>query len=183
MYFYVTTLASAATARTNLGLGSLATLSVAPTATALAANGTNCSAGSYALGVDASGNAESCTSLAPQKIRAIGYTFDGGGSALTSGITKYLTVPFACTISAWSITLDTGTATIKTWKKATGTAIPTVSDTLSTSGVSISTGTAVHSTTLSDFASTAVTANDIFAFNLFAVSAATQVNFILECDQ
>lgn len=31
------------------------------TATALAANGTNCSAGNYPLGVDASGNAESCT--------------------------------------------------------------------------------------------------------------------------
>lgn len=35
--------------------------SLAPTATALAANGTNCSAGNYPLGVDASGNAESCT--------------------------------------------------------------------------------------------------------------------------
>jgi len=33
----------------------------AGTATALAANGTNCSAGSYPLGVDASGNAEGCT--------------------------------------------------------------------------------------------------------------------------
>jgi len=33
----------------------------ATTATALAANGTDCAAGSYPLGVDASGNAESCT--------------------------------------------------------------------------------------------------------------------------
>jgi len=33
----------------------------ADTATALAANGTNCSSGSYARGVDASGNAENCT--------------------------------------------------------------------------------------------------------------------------
>ena len=33
----------------------------ASTASALAANGTNCSAGSYPLGVDASGNAEGCT--------------------------------------------------------------------------------------------------------------------------
>lgn len=33
----------------------------ADTATALAGNGTNCSAGSYALGVDASGNSEGCT--------------------------------------------------------------------------------------------------------------------------
>ncbi len=33
----------------------------ASTSTALAANGTNCAAGNYPLGVDASGNAESCT--------------------------------------------------------------------------------------------------------------------------
>jgi hypothetical protein len=37
--------------------------SVVDTATALAANGTNCSAGNYALGVDASGNAEGCTAI------------------------------------------------------------------------------------------------------------------------
>lgn len=35
----------------------------AATATALAANGTNCSSGEYARGVDASGNAESCTAV------------------------------------------------------------------------------------------------------------------------
>lgn len=37
------------------------TVTLAATATALAANGANCSAGSYPLGVDASGAAESCT--------------------------------------------------------------------------------------------------------------------------
>jgi hypothetical protein len=35
----------------------------AGTATALSANGTNCSAGNYPLGVDAGGNAETCTAL------------------------------------------------------------------------------------------------------------------------
>jgi len=37
------------------------TVTLAATATALAANGTNCSAGQYPLGVDASGNVEGCT--------------------------------------------------------------------------------------------------------------------------
>lgn len=37
------------------------TIDLAAAATALAANGTNCSAGNYPLGVDESGNAESCT--------------------------------------------------------------------------------------------------------------------------
>ncbi len=41
-----------------------ATTGNAATATALAANGTNCNAASYPLGVDASGNSESCTTVA-----------------------------------------------------------------------------------------------------------------------
>jgi len=73
--------ATAATARTNLGLGTLATQSGtfsgtssgtntgdqttitgnAGTATALAANPANCAAGSYARGIDATGAAENCT--------------------------------------------------------------------------------------------------------------------------
>jgi len=117
------------------------------------------------------------------RTRAIGYAFDGGGSALVAPLTRYLTVPFACTLDAWNITVDTGTATMKTWKVASGTAIPTVSNTLSTSGVAISTGTAIHSTTMTDFSSTAVSANDIFGFNLSASASATLVTFILECDQ
>lgn len=113
---------------------------------------------------------------------AFGYTFDGGGSALSSGLTKYVTIPLTCTLKAWNIAVDTGTATLTTWKIATGTAIPTVTNTISTSGVAISTGTAIHSATMSDFTTTAVTANDIFGFHLQAVSGATYVNFILECD-
>jgi len=42
-------------------LGTVPTATAAATATALAANGANCSAGSYPLGVDASGAVESCT--------------------------------------------------------------------------------------------------------------------------
>jgi hypothetical protein len=119
----------------------------------------------------------------PTVTHAIGYTFDGGGSPLTSGVTKYLTVPFACTISAWNIVVDTGTATIRVWEAATGTTIPTASNSISTSGVSIGTGTAISSTATGDFTTTAVSANDILGFNLYAVSSASYVNFILECDQ
>lgn len=50
----------------NIANGTMGTVNTggnAATATALAANGTNCSAGNYPLGVDASGNAESCTAV------------------------------------------------------------------------------------------------------------------------
>lgn len=106
--------------------------------------------------------------------------FDGGGSTVPSGSTVYLVCPFAATIVAYTILVDTGTCTIKTWKKAAGTAIPTISDSISTSGVSISSGTAVRGTVLTDFTTTSITANDILAFNVSAVSGATKITFQLE---
>lgn len=114
-------------------------------------------------------------------VRTVGCTIDGGGSAITTGKTKgFVTCPVAGTITGWSIGVDAGTATVKVWKKATGTAVPTVSDNINTSGVSLSSGTYVHSTTVSDFTSTAVAAGDIFAFNLSSVATAKELTFQLE---
>lgn len=52
----------------NIGSATGSVSGNAGTATALAANGTNCSAGSYPLGVDASGAVESCTTVSSDKI-------------------------------------------------------------------------------------------------------------------
>ena len=142
---------------------------------------------------DGSGNAttSSCAATAsqiPSSIRTRGLVFsygDPGGTAITasSTATDYMTVPFACTISAYNIAIDAGTITIKFWKVATGTAIPTSGNSISTSGVSISSGTAIHSTTTSDFTTTSVAANDIMAMNVSTVSTAKFVTATLECDQ
>lgn len=79
---------------------------------------------------------------------------------------------FAGTIKAWTIAVDAGTCTLKVWKKATGTAIPTVSDAINTNGIAISSGTLVRSTTLTDFSTnTNVTANDVFIANVTATSS------------
>ncbi len=54
------------------------------TATALAANGTNCSAGNYPLGVDASGNSENCTAAAVGTVTGVTGTWpilSSGGAA------------------------------------------------------------------------------------------------------
>ena len=98
------------------------------------------------------------------RIKTIDYTFDGNGLGLSAGRTGYKTVPFACaSFTSWNISVDSGTATVKIWKIATGTAIPTVSNSINTSGVAISTGTSVHSTTLTDFTATTSAAYDIWA--------------------
>jgi hypothetical protein len=142
-----------------------------------------CAAGQYETADTATG--PTCA-LPPVNVHAISFTFgDPAGSALTSGTTttQYVTVPFACTLSAWNILVDAGTLTFKTWKVATGTAIPTVTNSINTSGVSIASGTAIHSTTMTDFTTTAVAANNIMAVNITAVATAKYANIVLECDQ
>lgn len=110
---------------------------------------------------------------------------DPAGSALSaaSTTTDYITVPFACTITGYNLLVDAGTITVKFWKVATGTAIPTSGNSISTSGVAISSGTAIHSTTVSDFTTTAVAANDIIAVNVTSVATAKYLNAVLECTQ
>lgn len=115
------------------------------------------------------------------KVRIIGGTKDGGGLAISSGKIKgFVQVPYSGTITAWAIGVDAGTATMKAWKVAAGTAVPTSSNSINTSGVAISSGTYIRSTTVTDFTTTTVTANDIFAFNIETVATATELTFQLE---
>jgi hypothetical protein len=114
---------------------------------------------------------------------ALGYSFGDAatGSALTTSEIGYVTVPFACTIAGWHIMVDAGTATVKTYRVNGGTANPTSSNSISTSGVSISTGTKVDSTTVTDFTSTAIAANDTLGFAITTVATAKQLTFQLDC--
>jgi hypothetical protein len=120
---------------------------------------------------------------ANQNIRSMGAGFSGGGSALTTSAVTYVTVPFACTIAAYNITIDTGTISIDIWKVATGTAIPTVANTILTGGYpGVASGTAIHSTSTALFTTTTVSANDIMGFEIQAVSSATQAQIVLQCN-
>lgn len=89
---------------------------------------------------------------------------------ITEKIAGYWTCPFAGTITGWNLTVDAGTITVKIWKIATGTTKPTSANSINTSGISLSAGTSVHSTTLTDFTTTAVAIGDIFACEITAVA-------------
>ena len=104
-----------------------------------------------------------------------------GGSAISTGLLQYAVVQQACTIVGYDILVDAGTATVKFWKIATGTAIPTVANVINTSGLSISTGTALRSSTTSDFTTTTVTAGDIIAVTDTAVSGAGYIYATFRC--
>lgn len=116
-------------------------------------------------------------------VRVIGWGFGdvATGSALTTSEVGYITVPFACSIVGWHIMVDTGTATVKVWRVNGGTTLPTVNNSINTSGVAISSGTKIDSTTVSDFTSTSLALNDTLGISLFAVATAKQITFQLDC--
>ncbi len=92
---------------------------------------------------------------------------------LTPWTTKY-----PGTITGFIISADQGTCTLKVWKKATGTAIPTIADVINTSGVSLATGTHIDSATVTDFTTTTVSVGDQFMAQITAVSGgATDITF------
>jgi hypothetical protein len=136
------------------------------------------------LSADVTGTLAASSLPSNTKVRSFGTTFgDTGGSALTSGSVVYFTVPYTCTISAWNVTVDAGTVTFDIWKIATGTAIPTVTNTITASALpAISTGTALHSTTLTGW-TTSVSANDIVGIQLKTVATAKYAELDMECDQ
>ena len=116
-------------------------------------------------------------SLAPIRIG-----WDGQGGVVSTGSTRYYILPYACTITGWSI-VATGTSpttTIDVWRVASGTSLPAVGNTIMGTKPALSTGNAVRSTTLTGWSPTTFSAGDIIGFNLDAVSNALTIVFSLE---
>jgi len=112
----------------------------------------------------------------PAKIEVIAtFVVDGGGSAIsTTTVAGTKTIDAAYVLYAYAInaTAATGTNTVKIWAKAYSTAIPTIANVINTSGVSLSSGTAVYSTTITDFTDTTFAAQDQFRCAVTAVDGA-----------
>lgn len=139
-----------------------------------------CASGISSINTDGS---ETCLAGSGATVpHSVGATFTAGGAALTSGVVTYVAVPFACTINGYSANADQGTFTVDAWKIASGTANPTVSNSI-VGGTypGLSSGTAVHSTTVSGW-TTSVAANDIFGIQLRSVSGGvTNATFQVTC--
>lgn len=119
-------------------------------------------------------------------VRPMGFAWGStaAGAPTLLSDTAYFTVPYACTISAWNINVaPSGTATFDIWVIPPGTAIPTVSNSITASALpAIASGTALHSTTLTGW-TTAVAANSNVALQLKIVATATYASLVVECDQ
>jgi hypothetical protein len=114
----------------------------------------------------------------------IGASFDGQGSGVLLNSITYFRCTKPGTIKLWSIVASgvSPTCTIDVWKIASGTALPTVANTITAAAKpQLTTGNAASSTTLTGW-TTSVAAGDIFAVKIDAVNAATFINFVMKIE-
>ena len=110
------------------------------------------------------------------RTRVVGCVIDGGGSAITTGLKSYVRVPFAGTITKWSIIGDvSGSCVVDVWKSTWGAFPPTVANTIAgTEKPTLAAAQKAEDTTLSTWTTT-VAAGDVFAFNVDSASTVTRV--------
>lgn len=111
---------------------------------------------------------------------SFGITIDGGGSAITTGVKGYVTIPHSMTITGWDILADvSGSIVIDVWKDTYASFPPTVADTIAgTEKPTLSAAQKNQDVSLSTW-TTAVTAGDIIGFNVDSATTVTRITLVI----
>lgn len=142
-----------------------------------------------ALGTPSAVNLSNATALptgalpANQIIRAISFTIDGGGSAITTGVKGDLQIPFACTITSNTLLADqTGSIVVNVWKVAYASYPSTVTNKITASAPpTISSAAKSTDATLTGW-TTSISAGDTLRFNVDSITTVTRVTLVLACN-
>jgi hypothetical protein len=116
-------------------------------------------------------------------IRTVGITIDGGGAEITTGFKGYIEVPYAGTISAWTLLGDTsGAIVIDVWKETYANFPPDNTDSITNGSEPeiTASGVKAQDTNLGDWTTVAVAAGDILAFNVDSCTAITRAHLTLK---
>ena len=113
-------------------------------------------------------------------VLSLTFIIDGGGSAITTGQKGHLEIPFACTITGWTILADqSGSIVVDVWKDTYANFPPTVADTIAGSEKpTISAAQKGQDLSLTTW-TTAIAAGDILAFNVDSCATITRVTISL----
>lgn len=109
--------------------------------------------------------------LVGDEIETITFIMDGGSSTIAKGIKSDLEIPFACTISRWTLLADrSGSIQIDIWKNTYANFPPTVANTITGSAKPlISSAVKGQSSTLTGW-TISINAGDILRFNVDSVA-------------
>jgi hypothetical protein len=112
------------------------------------------------------------------------FIIDGAGSAITTGQKGHLEIPFACTITGWTILADqSGSIVVDVWKDTYANFPPTVADTIAGSEKpTLSSAQKNQDLTLTTW-TTSVAAGDILAFNVDSVATVTRVTISIRAEK
>lgn len=108
---------------------------------------------------------------------AIGYTINGGGATITTGVAgNGLSIPFNATITAVTMQANTtGSIVVDIWKDSYANFPPTVTDSICASAKpTITSSNKSQDTTLTGW-TTSITAGDILYFNVDSVTSISNV--------
>lgn len=113
--------------------------------------------------------------------RPIGFSTDGAGSVVVTGIKGYVTCPYAGTITGWTLVANqSGNLNIDIYKIASGVTLPNTSIVAGGLGPSLSGAAIAYSASLSTWGNTQVAVNDIFGWVVTgAPSTITKFTFSL----
>lgn len=111
---------------------------------------------------------------------AIGFLIDGGGAPVTTGLKGTIAVPFACTITSWTLMADVnGSVTLDLWKSDFAAYPPSAAQSITgPAKPAISSDVKAFSSTLTGWA-TAIAAGDILAFHVDAVTGLSRLSVSL----
>jgi hypothetical protein len=115
---------------------------------------------------------------------ALGYTIDGGGAVITTGIAGMgLIVPYACTIVDWTLLADTsGAIKIDVWRDTYANFPPTDADSLTNGNEPqiTASGVKAQDTDLSNWTSVSIAAGDILYFNVDSCTSITKALLVFK---
>ncbi len=110
------------------------------------------------------------------------FIIDGGGSTITTGIKGDVRIPFACTITGWTLLADqSGAIVVDVWRDTLANFPPTDADSITNGSEPeiAASGTNAEDTNLGDWTDTTMDAGDILRFNVDSVTSHTRVSLIL----
>jgi hypothetical protein len=111
---------------------------------------------------------------------AINCIIDGGGSAITTGQKGHLEIPFAMTITGWTILADqSGSIVVDVWKDSYANFPPTVADTIAGSEKPTLSSVQKNQDLSLTTWTTSISAGDILAFNVDSASTVTRVTIAI----
>ena len=109
-------------------------------------------------------------------VTEIVYVIDGGGSVISTGQKGFMEIPFAMTITGWTLTGDqTGSIVVDVWKTSYAGFPPSVANTITGADIPTITSAQKNQNNAVTLWNTALAAGDIIAYNVNSASSITRV--------